>query len=176
MNTFRTLFASALLTLNFAAVLAAEDGRPARRLETVTWNPGEHKLTWVVVDGSVADKGKFQGSKKTTYSIRMDEAMMSLEGEDRRFSKSEAVSVHRLMDMVSKYAAESTVWWEAGEGEPVQKGGSPVDRKDEDSGAGDIDKLVPRRKHTPTERDKGKIIRISVEEESLSPKTQKLEE
>jgi hypothetical protein len=175
MNTFRNLFASSLLTLSFAATaIAADDGRPARRLESVTWTPSEHKLTWVVAEGTLADK-KFQGSKKTTFMIRMDEALMSLEGEDRRFSKAEAVSVHRLMDMVAKYAAESTVWWESGEGEPVQKGGSQVDRKKDDPGAGDLDNLVPRRRTQPDREKGGKVIRISVEEEPLPAQLQTVE-
>ena len=162
------LFASAVLTLSFAAAATAQEPRQARRLEAVTWSPAEHKLTWTVVEGALND-GKFEGGKKTTFMIKMDEALMSLEGEDRRFSKTEAVSVHRLMDMVAKYAAESTVWWESGEGEPVQKGGSRVDRKKDDSGAGDIEKLVPRRKSPSDDDRKNKIIRISVEEEPAAP-------
>lgn len=169
MNTFCTLFASALLTVSVAVPATAQENRSARRLESVTWNPIEHKLTWTVVEGRLADGGKFEGGKKTTFNIKMDEALMSLNDEDRRFSKTEAVSVHRLMDMVAKYAAESTVWWEAGEGEPVQKGGSQVDRKRDDNGAGDLDKLVPRRK-TPTETDRDKkVIRISVETDTAAP-------
>jgi hypothetical protein len=175
MNTFRFLFASALLTFSYTAVATAQENKATRRLETVTWNPVEHRLTWIVVEGTVAPGGKFEGAKKTTYSIRMDEALMSLEGEDRRFSKAEAVSVHRLMDMVAKYAAESTVWWESGEGEPVQKGGSKVDRRRDDSGAGDLDRLVPRRR-TPADSDRNsKVIRISVDEEPAQTSSQKIE-
>lgn len=174
MNTFRTLFASALLAVTFTTFATAQEQRSARRLESITWNPVEHRLSWTVVEGKLGDAGKFEGGKKTSFSIKMDEALMSLDGEDRRFSKTEAVSVHRLMDMVAKYAAESTVWWESGEGEPVQKGGSQVDRK-RDDGSGDLDRLVPRRR-TPSQSDKdSKIIRISVEEEQPAPESKKVE-
>jgi hypothetical protein len=174
MNNFRTLFASALLTLSVTGIAAAQENRPARRLEAITWNPVEHRLTWTVAEGKLGEAGKFESGKKTSYSIKMDEALMSLEGEDRRFSKTEAVSVHRLMDMVAKYAAESTVWWESGEGEPVSKGGSQVDRKKDDNGAGDLDKLVPRRR-TPPEDKNNKVIRISVEEEPAPAQPSKVE-
>jgi hypothetical protein len=175
MNNFRTLFASALLMTGLTGIVTAQDGRPARRLESITWNPVEHKLTWVVVDGKVGDGNKFEGAKKTSYTIRMDEALMSFDGEDRRFSKTEAVSVHRLMDMVAKYAAESTVWWESGEGERVQRGGSNVDRKKEDPGAGDLDRLVPRRR-TPVDADRNnKVIRISVEDIPAATQSQQIE-
>ena len=68
MNTFHILFASALLTLTVSAIAAAQENRPARRLEAVTWNPVEHRLTWTVVDGSLGEKGKFEGGKKTTFN------------------------------------------------------------------------------------------------------------
>lgn len=172
MKNFRTLLASALLTLTVTTVAVAQDGRSARRLETVTWNPVEHKLTWTVVEGKIGDAGKFEAGKKTSFTIKMDEALMSQDGEDRRFSKTEAVSVHRLMDMVAKYAAESTVWWEAGEGEPVRGGGSKVERQD--PGAGDLDKLAPRRPRPSGDRG-SKVIRISAEDEPVSPESRRIE-
>ena len=55
----------------------------------------------------------------------MDSATMSFNGNGRRFSKTEAANVHQLMNLVAKYAAESTFWWEAGQGEPVDKDERP---------------------------------------------------
>jgi hypothetical protein len=106
------------LGLLFATAVFAQE-KPARRLESVTWNPAEHKLTWTVSTGKSSTDGKFQPKDTFQYEIDMDAAVMSTSGEDRRFSKEEAVRVHALMDMVAKYAAESTIWWDAGEGEPL---------------------------------------------------------
>jgi hypothetical protein len=62
------------------------------------------------------------------------------------------------MDLVAKYAAESTLWWEAGEGEAIDKDGSSsrVDRKKDDG---------KRRRITPLHPDSsgGKVVRISFE-------------
>lgn len=49
---------------------------------------------------------------------------MSVNGETRRFSEEEASNVRTLMDFISKYALESTVWWENGEGEPLNGKGN----------------------------------------------------
>ena len=132
MHLYRNLFATAGLALGLVAAMAigqqgaaGQPEKPTRRLEAVTWNPVDHKLTWTVSQGSVGGKGKFVESEKFTYEIDMDAATMSTSGEDRRFSKSEAASVHALMDLVAKYAAESTIWWDAGEGEPLPKDGKP---------------------------------------------------
>src|SRR4051812_43163330 len=100
--------------------LAADDGKEALRLDTVTWNPVDHSLKWSVSKGSLDSRGKFQSSNQTmSYEIDMDAAVMTVKGERRGFSKMEAVTVRRLMDMVAKYAAESTVWWDEGQGEPL---------------------------------------------------------
>jgi hypothetical protein len=102
---------------------AQQQDKQARRLESVTWHPVDHKLTWTVSKGVLNKSGKFEESEKSNYEIDMDAATMAFEGKERRFSKAEAVSVHQLMDMVAKYAAESTVWWIAGKGEPVDEDG-----------------------------------------------------
>jgi hypothetical protein len=82
---------------------------------------------------------------------------MSTSGEDRRFSKSEAASVHALMDLVAKYAAESTVWWDAGEGQRIPKDSKP--KIDGERPRHDSPTLEPRR---PRRRDSQspKIIQI----------------
>jgi hypothetical protein len=136
---------------------AAQQEKPMRRLESVTWNPIEHKLTWTVSQGSMKGKGNFVESEKFNYEIDMDAATMSTSGEDRRFSKSEAASVHALMDLVAKYAAESTVWWDAGEGQRIPKDSKP--KIDGERPRHDSPTIEPRR---PRRRDSQspKIIQI----------------
>ncbi len=48
---------------------------------------------------------------------------MSFSGEMRRFSREEATNVHVLMDLIAKYAIDSTIWWDDGQGEPVKGNG-----------------------------------------------------
>jgi hypothetical protein len=102
-------------------------------------------------------KGNFVESEKFNYEIDMDAATMSTSGEDRRFSKSEAASVHALMDLVAKYAAESTVWWDAGEGQRIPKDSKP--KIDGERPRHDSPTIEPRR---PRRRDSQspKIIQI----------------
>jgi len=114
-------------TLGVAALLAAgavmngaEDKTP-RRLESITWNPSDHKLSWVISSGTKDSVGKYKPVKSQTYNIDMSAATMTLNGEGRRFSRDEAKNVQVLMDLVSKYAVESTVWWDQGQGTPLGK-------------------------------------------------------
>jgi hypothetical protein len=106
---------------------AARDARPveaeaARKLESVTWNSVKHELTWVISTGGQGDGTLYQPNMSENYRISLDDATMSFQGETRRFSREEAANVHILMDLVAKYAADSTVWWDEGQGEPVNKG------------------------------------------------------
>jgi hypothetical protein len=173
MNKTRTFIAaSALMLAACGNTFAQKNEQDARRLESITWNPIDHKLTWTVSAGSLHD-GKFEGSKQFTYEIKMDQALMSVQGEDRRFSKTEAVSVHRLMDLVAKYAAESTLWWDAGEGEPVGHDGnsSKVDRKKNDRKGVE---LLPERPRTE-EINGRKVLRISFEGRELPVTVRQME-
>lgn len=106
---------------------AAEDHTP-RRLETVTWNSVKHELTWVISTGE--KKGAaFKPIGSENYLIDMDDATMTYQGQRRRFSKEEAANVHVLMDVISKYAIDSTVWWDDGQGEPLDQHGNPKNAK-----------------------------------------------
>lgn len=96
-----------------------EDAEPSRRLESVTWNSVKHELTWVISNGEKTDGSLYRAGASDNYQISLDEATMSFAGETRRFSKEEASNVHVLMDLIAKYAVDSTVWWEDGQGEPV---------------------------------------------------------
>jgi hypothetical protein len=94
-------------------------GTSSRRLESVTWNSVKHELTWVISKGEKKGGASYKPLGSANYLINMDEATMNVAGETRRFSKEEAANVHVLMDLVAKYAVDSTVWWDDGQGEPV---------------------------------------------------------
>jgi hypothetical protein len=96
-----------------------------RRLESVTWNPVSDELTWVVSTGDKA-AGPYQPAVKETYHIQMDSATMTVSGEGRHFSQEEAENVQVLMDLLSKYAIDSTIWWEAGQGDKLDGEGNPL--------------------------------------------------
>jgi hypothetical protein len=86
------------------------------RLETVTWNPQTEELSWVVSIHNIAgDDGHPAVQQK--YTIRIDGAVMSYKGEDRHFDPAEARRVVELMNVISSYAVESTIWWTDGEDE-----------------------------------------------------------
>ena len=96
-----------------------------RRLESVRWDSVKHELTWDVSRGE--KKGDaYQPHSNDHYQINMDNATMTVNGETRRFSEEEAANVRTLMDFISKYAVESTVWWETGEGEPLDGKDNPA--------------------------------------------------
>jgi hypothetical protein len=92
-----------------------------RRLESVTWDPVKHELRWVISKGELEGE-KYKPASRQEYEISIDDATMSFADETRRFSKREAGSVRQLLDLLARYAVESTIWWEQGQGEPVRKG------------------------------------------------------
>jgi hypothetical protein len=98
-------------------------GTSSRRLESVTWNSVKHELTWVISKGEKKGGASYKPLGSANYLINMDEATMNVSGETRRFSKEEAANVHVLMDLIAKYAVDSTVWWDDGQGEPVNGDG-----------------------------------------------------
>ena len=108
-------------------------GAVLRRLESVTWNPVTDELTWVVSAGSKST-GAYQPGATDTYRIHLESATMQFKGEGRHFREDEAERVHLLMDIISRYAVESTSWWEAGKSEKFDDKGNPVpDPKREDN-------------------------------------------
>ena len=90
-----------------------------RRLESVAWNPVTGELTWVV------SKQTPDATSKDTYLIRIDQALMKFEDERRGFDPQEARAVHKLLDLLSRYAVESTIWWEDGQGIKLDDKGNP---------------------------------------------------
>ena len=160
MQRFRKVLIAASVAFALSPVVYGQNEKQTRRLESVTWNPSAHKLSWTVAQGKV-ENGKFVEKEKFNYEIDMDAATMSAEGQDRRFSKQEAVSVHALMDLVAKYAAESTLWWDAGQGEPLDEDAKSKARRDNQERRGrDYLPDSPRR---PDPRS-GKTVRISFEQ------------
>jgi hypothetical protein len=117
---------------------AQRGGKAPRRLESVTWNSVKHQLTWVISKGEANGKAapeKTPEKGQDRYEINMDNATMTYNGEVRRFSKEEASNVHMLMDLISKYAVDSTIWWDQGQGQKLDGDGRPVDGdKDNDKG------------------------------------------
>ena len=147
MRTRRLLLAGDLLVLMLASPPArpqeSRDARPGaeniqpdrpqqgngasesvHRLEFVTWDPAKCELVWEVTTGT-RNGDHYTPSQRATYRIDMDAAVMRVGAERRGFDKDEATNVHLLMDMISRYAAESTVWWENGFGVKID---SPRER------------------------------------------------
>ena len=117
-----------VMLLSMAAISCAQDkkaeSRPAngnrdkKRLESVTWDLKNHKLVWVVERGSEKN-GEFVANGSDRYEITPDEAVMQVADEKRGFTKEEASSLHKLLDTLSLYCAESVIWWDQGEGVPL---------------------------------------------------------
>jgi hypothetical protein len=100
--------------------LQKQSGQVRRRLESLNWNPVTGKLTWTVSNGTKDSTGGYvPNHEPLLYEIDLSQATMSHNGSERRFSKEEAANVMTVMALISKYAQDSTVWWEAGKGEPV---------------------------------------------------------
>jgi hypothetical protein len=113
-----------------------------RRLDSITWNPVTAELSWVV---SSWDSMELTGqpASRDTYSMSIDSAIMKFHGEDRRFDPVEAKHVRALMDVLSVYAVESTVWWDQGKGDKTD--GPTPDKKDQDKkDGGEPSKSTPR--------------------------------
>jgi hypothetical protein len=47
---------------------------------------------------------------------------MQFEAERRGFTEQEAASLHKLLDTLSLYCAESVVWWDQGQGRKLREG------------------------------------------------------
>jgi len=89
-----------------------------RRLESVTWDLKTHTLKWTVQKGTEVN-GAFVPKSSDRYEVAPDFALMKFADEKRSFEASEAAVLHRLLDTISLYCAQSVVWWEHGEGTPV---------------------------------------------------------
>src|SRR5690349_4894164 len=116
-----TLLSLAALTISGRAQTSTKTAPKAdeiRRLESVTWDLKSHTLKWTVQKGTEV-KGEFVPSAAEHYEISPDAATMKVLEERRGFETDEAALLHRLLDTVTLYCAQSTLWWEKGEGTPV---------------------------------------------------------
>jgi hypothetical protein len=89
-----------------------------RRLESVTWDLKSHTLKWTVQKGTEVN-GAFVPTSADRYEIAPDAALMKVAEEKRGFEPAEAAVLHRLLDTISLYCAQSVVWWDHGEGTRV---------------------------------------------------------
>jgi hypothetical protein len=124
-----------------------------RRLESVSWNPVRAELTWMlsVWDPTISTE---QPAGQERYVIHLDKAVMEFQEEARGFDNDEAKRVRSLMDLISRYALESTVWWGRGGGTPEDHHGdsSPQDRdrlNPKEAPDGGQDQPKPELKGTP---------------------------
>lgn len=141
-----------VLLLSFAAASFAADPKPnpnaakepdnrlqagkngeVKRLGSVTWDLDAHKLVWVVQKGAMVN-GEFVPSSEQKYAISPDKARMAVSDEERGFDGDEAVSLHRLLDVLSLYCAESVVWWDEGQGTPMNGKPGNTDKPKLDNG------------------------------------------
>ena len=111
------------------------------RLESVTWNPVRAEMTWLVSIWDVKSDSDRPASLER-YSIHPDAAVMEFNGEARTFDPTESKHVRALMDMISAYSVQSTVWWDHGSSSAPDGQVVPL-RRDKDGGdaksKGDID-------------------------------------
>jgi len=126
------MFRTAALLLCFAALSCAQDRREKKRIESVTWDLKDHKLIWVVQRGTEGPGGQFNVKSSDRYEISPDEAVMFFANEKRGFTSEEAASLHKLLDTLSVYCAESVVWWDRGEGQRLDDKSGDKLKVDED--------------------------------------------
>ena len=129
---------------------SGESAKPTavlRRLESVTWDPLRAQLTWLV---SVWDLESTADEPRDMerYVIHLDSDVMEFKGEIRRFDAA-GRDVHALMDMISNFAMQSTVWWGRGgqgqrEGQPGSEPDGTNGTKDKNKGDGQEDKPKPQ--------------------------------
>lgn len=129
------------LFLSVAAISCAQDkkaesnnnGAPSAqekmRLESVTWDLKSHKLVWVVQKG-VENNGQFTPSGADRYEISPDDAVMAFANQKRAFTQEEASSLRKLLATLSLYCAESVIWWDQGEGVPLDGSKPPTKSPD----------------------------------------------
>ena len=114
----------AAATLGAAWIRAFADSpkRPSlRRVESITIDPAECKLSWTVSRGEVRDGGYApKNGALETYEISFHQAEMTHDGVTFKFSEEEAVRVHGVMLAISRYTAESVDWFDQ-QKKPVER-------------------------------------------------------
>ena len=123
-----------------------------RRLESVSWNPVRAELTWLLsVWDPAVNTERPAGQER--YVIHLDKAVMEFQEQARGFDTDEARRVRSLMDVISRYALESTVWWGRGGGsapeDPVTPSPKDGDGSNPKDAPGSEDQHKPALKGTP---------------------------
>ena len=117
--------------LLFTAAVCAQSPAPeTKRLSSVNWDLKSHKLVWVVQNGTVVN-GEFRTTSSDTYEISPDKAVMAYADEKRGFTAEEAAVLHKLLDTLSLYCAESVVWWDRGQGVKLDPKSDEKKKKEE---------------------------------------------
>jgi hypothetical protein len=124
-------FLAGVLFAQDADRLQQPDNKEVKKLGSVTWNLESHKLEWVIQKGSNIN-GKFVPKSEDHYAISPDDAVMSFANQNRGFTQEEAENLQHLLDVLSLYCAESVVWWDQGQGVPLDPGSNPVPHKKND--------------------------------------------
>jgi hypothetical protein len=122
--------AALALLLSVASISCAQERKKddSKRLSSVTWDLKAHKLIWEVQSGREVD-GDFKADSTSRYEISPDDAVMKVLNERRGFTETEAKSLHRLLDTLSLYCAESVVWWDQGQGQKLDESEGPDERR-----------------------------------------------
>jgi hypothetical protein len=105
--------------------LAPPQGSPAKRLASFTFDMQTGKLIWMVQSG-VSQGDKFVPSSEEHYEISPDDAVMTFNGQKRGFTQQEATWLKSVLHVLSVYCAESTIWWDQGQGTPLDGQGKPL--------------------------------------------------
>ena len=113
-----------------AARSSLPEDSQVKKLGSVTWDVMNHKLVWKVQKGSIVN-GEFVLASEEEYAVSPDEATMAKSQEQRGFGEDEAVALHRLLDTLSLYCAESVVWWDRGQGGPLKPSSKPTTKPDQ---------------------------------------------
>jgi hypothetical protein len=120
------------LLLSCAALCLAQESKTenVKRLVSVTWDLSTHKLICVVEKGTLVD-GEFVASAGLKYEVSPDDAFMALGDEKRTFGEEEAANLHLLLDVLSRYCADSVVWWDHGAAGPTAPAPGPVTKPEQ---------------------------------------------
>jgi len=108
------------------SAVAQQQAIHVKRVASVTWDSQSGKLVWVVQDGQ-EQNGEFAGSSEERYEISPKEAVMAVEGQQRTFTDTEVTRLWSLLHSLTLYCVESTMWWETGQGDPLDHG-KPTDQ------------------------------------------------
>jgi hypothetical protein len=147
------------LILAFSALALADgngskgdEATPAKRVASVTWNAQSGKLEWVVQSGLIRNEDFVPSGEETRYEISPEDAIMAFQGQQRGFTDKEAAWLQGLLHVLTVYCAESTVWWDQGEGVPLDHGnpmGHPPAEKSPDPGTAPHKVTNPPQRKTP---------------------------